>query len=174
MSFQRDLALSKIAETLVSEWLLKAPNIISVKSTTEGVEDRQKVIEIERVQGDLELVLTDRDTEYLEVKRDAVATHTGNLFLENMSDTGERTGNETIGWFDNPDATYDWFAFVVPTKGTLIMKREILKRYVDSLSNPRILAMRSNEDQPNRSTGYVVPIADIRKNCEHRWIEELK
>ena len=163
--FKKDLKLANRAEVFIQEYLNNRDDIKTTRLIASTLKDAMNKRAIQRIAGDIRATTNDGRVFRFEVKRDKSAFKTNNLFLERMSDNGERSGRETIGWFCNPDAGYDYYVFVLVNKGTLFVKAEELKRLVDKIK-PRIVSMSYNQTQWNRSDGYLVKIPTVLAQCK--------
>lgn len=161
-NFRNDLNTGAKAEQKVAAFLRTCTGVTSVTIPAAKKTGKERR-DYERVNGDL-LVHKDDKRLRFEVKSDGSMNKTGNLFLETLSDDGSRTGRETIGWFDNPDAQYEWFVFynrANPYK-SIIVKRIELKKWVDANRKSfALVAMKYNQTQANRSWGLLVPYAKL-------------
>lgn len=164
MSFYKDLASSHAAVDYV------AANVIDILELEDAsVSHVEPDRDIQRISGDLLLTYRERDYFY-EVKHDFAAAKYGNLFLETLSDTGERTGRETVGWFRNPESKIHYYVFVVGNYEQIIhINANLLKLYVSkqnfqerTISNPTLVK------QYNRSRGILCPIQKLCIDLPYR------
>lgn len=161
-NFNKSLKNAKRTEQLVMDYLRPSvKHIREIGKDLTGVKRRN----LERVAGDIRLLTNKNEIIRIEVKRDASAYRTGNLFLERYSDNGERSGKTTVGWFNNEDAKYTHYAFVLLNKGTVIVSRQELKELVKRV-RPRVVSMKYDMDQWNRSDGYLVKINQVLNECK--------
>lgn len=170
MSFHKDLSRAKKDELRCAEYIESCATVESVRNT-EDMTDYSVITSKERrahqlQYGDLEVSLSDGTKSYVEVKSDRSAIKYKNLFLETLSDNGERTGNVTLGWFDNPDCQFDRYLFDLVGIGMLFVNRKDLKDFIESVRGELVTkAMNYNQSQANRSEGLVIKYQRIVDEC---------
>ena len=166
MTFRQDLNEGTKAEMLlINHFRINGKGLKQVRQIGCNVPDGIKKRNLGRIAGDIRILTEDNRICRVEVKRDKSANRTGNLFLERYSDNGERTNNITIGWFDNEESKYSHYAFMIVSRGTLLVKKDELKELVKE-TNPRVIPMMYNQQQRNRSDGYLVKIDDVLSQCK--------
>lgn len=171
MTFKQDLSEAVKAEVEIKKYL--TPRYAHVRGVGESLTNGKNKMKLERMAGDIRCKKDDGTIVRIEVKRDKSAARTGNLFLERWSDNGTRTGKQTVGWFCNTEAKYDYFAFMVVGQGTIFVKKDELRELVETVK-PRVLDMTYNKTQMNRSDGYIVKINQVKQFCKsYRFVEGL-
>ena len=159
MGFSEDLIQGREGERVVREYLRNTNPEAKVLDVFPELVGETCIRTAQQKYGDIQITQKGQ-TEYVEVKTDKSAQKYGNLFLETLSDDGSRTGKETVGWFHNPEACYDWFVFNCIGRTSIVVRRDELKEWADK-ADLKLKPMTYNQQQYNRSWGLIAPIKRV-------------
>ena len=173
MSFQQSLENGTKAEIVFYNYYQDKVNTIRRIGST--LNNKKNLASLQRVAGDLRVTTKEDKIVRFEVKADSSAHRTGNLFLETLSDNGSRTGRQTIGWFDNAMAQYDYFVWhFVKSNQLFMVKRQELKDYISRIrTSLRTVPMVYDQAQWNRSEGLLVKYQMVLDNCPSAKLVDL-
>ena len=168
MTFSKSLRNGKKAEELVASYLLSTNIPTHLRFIGSSLSNKKSLAKIQRLAGDIRVVHPTKGIVRYEVKRDCSAIKYGNLFLEQYSDTGERTGNVTIGWFDREGSKFDWYVWhFVEDNSLFFVRRQELLDYINPIkSTLTVKPMVYNQQQYNRSTGYLIAWRKVLNNVK--------